>query len=43
MVERMQKLDQPPDKGTDQMGWGRHMNSLHMVAESTVIREVVFE
>jgi hypothetical protein len=38
----MLKLDPPPDKATDQMGWVRHMNGLHMVSESAAIREVVF-
>ena len=36
------KLDPAPDKGTDQMGWVRHMNSLRMTAEEIVTRELVY-
>jgi ATP-dependent DNA ligase len=42
MLEKLEK-NPPPDKGTDQMGWVRHMNMTRAMAESTVIREIVYE
>ena len=42
LIEAMLKCDPAPDKATDQIGWVRYMNTLHMLAESSVIREVVY-
>jgi hypothetical protein len=42
IMEQMLEEDPTPDKGTDQMGWVRHMNSLHMMAEEFVTRELIF-
>jgi hypothetical protein len=42
IIAEMLKLDPAPDKGTDQMGWVRHMNSLRMTAEEIVTRELVY-
>ena len=43
LIQEMLKRDPAPDKETYQMGWVRHMNNLHMTAESAVIREVVYD
>ena len=43
LMDEMLKNDPPPDKATDQMGWVRHMESTHMMAEGVIIREFVFE
>jgi hypothetical protein len=42
IIAEMLKLDPAPDKGKDQMGWVRHMNSLRMTAEEIVTRELVY-
>jgi hypothetical protein len=39
MLER----DPPPNKETNPMAWTGHMNMTKMLAESTVIREIVYE
>ena len=41
-VQQMDKTDPPPDKAEDSMAWARHMNMTQALAESTVIREVVY-
>ena len=43
IMSQMLEKDPPPDKATDQMGWVRHMNMTRSMAESTVIREIVYE
>jgi hypothetical protein len=43
MISQMLEKDPPPDKATDQMGWVGHMNMTKMLAESTTIREIVYE
>jgi hypothetical protein len=43
LIEAMLKCDPAPDKETDHMGWVRYMNTLHMLAESSVIREIVYD
>ena len=43
LIQAMLKCDPAPDKTTDQTGWGRYMNTLHMLAESTVVREIFYE
>ena len=42
LISETLKLNPPPDKATNQMGWVQHMNSLHMMAEEIVTREVIF-
>jgi hypothetical protein len=43
MMTELLKRDPAPDKAADQMGWVRHMNSLHMTAEEIVTREMIFD
>jgi hypothetical protein len=43
LMSQMLEKDPPPDKTADQTGWVRHMNMTRLLAESTVIREIVFE
>jgi hypothetical protein len=43
LMARMLEKDPPPDRATDQTGWVRHMNMTKALAESIVIREIVFE
>ena len=31
-----------PDKAQDQMGWVQHMNQLNLIAEETVLEELVY-
>ena len=43
LIQEMLERDPAPDKATDQMGWVRHMESLHMIADDIVIRDVVYD
>jgi hypothetical protein len=43
IMEQMLEQEPPPDKATDPMGWTGHMNMTKLLAESGVIREIVYE
>jgi hypothetical protein len=43
LMNQMLEKNPPPDKATHQMKWVQHMNMTKSLAESTVIREIVYE
>ena len=42
IVNRFLMNHPAPDKAQDQMGWVQHMNQLNLIAEETVLEELVY-
>lgn len=42
ILNRLLKTNPAPDKETNQLGWAAHMNSLTMMAEEIVLKELVY-
>jgi hypothetical protein len=43
ITNQMLEKEPPPDKTTNPMAWTGHMNMTKMLAESAVIREIVYD
>ena len=42
IVNQLLMKNPAPDKAQDQMSWVQHMNQLNLIAEETVLEELVY-
>ena len=42
LMKSLTEQSPPPDKGSDQMGWVQHMNSLHHQAEEIILHQLIY-